>query len=171
MKSLEKIFIMALITGGILSKGCISNKISQKTPVVGEIENIWMEENIYEEGVKGVNIYTEFILHNLDSLGEIPLGAIAYFYDSNLRPLRDMDGKYCTNLGNVSARSRRTHYFKDNSDKKEIRVFMPYNQLDLKKAGVYGLKVDVILWDLSGKNPRAIARSKLKNFEYYNIEN
>lgn len=164
MKNLKSILIPFLITS-ILS-GCSVSKKASKIPVTGQIEKTWIEQNVYEKGIEGIRIHTKFSINNPDTSKDVILGTISYFFDDKSMPLKDDDGRYCSNRGFVMAKSNIMHYL-DSTDS-EIPMFMPYNQLDLRQEGTYNLKFTSQLIHLSGNPPQALSKSAPQNFFYLN---
>ena len=73
--------------------------------------------------------------------------AIAYFHYADGKVLKDTDGDYTTNDGQVSVgKDYQPSY--DNTKYDDYQLFMPYEQLHLP-AGTYSLKFSVALYDYS----------------------
>ena len=131
----------------------------EKTPSA-KIHRIWTEDDIYEDGVRGVKIHLNMNVYNLKSK---QCRAVAYFYTNSGTALIDTNNKYHTKNGKVSCRKDFAPSY-DNSLYKDFSIFMPYNELHTSTNGSY--KLNVVLWDQSVSPSKEIARYDGVNFTY-----
>lgn len=86
--------------------------------------------NEYKDGQKGMYIYSDF-----DAVGMKghKVYVAAYFYYSDGTPLKDTDGEFSTNDGQVCVWDRETVNY-DSSNFSNFRLFIPYSQLHVRDA-------------------------------------
>lgn len=106
-----------------------------------EIEKVWLEHNVWEDGVNGMRIHVKF---NVDNMKGLEGRLIAYFYndDKSGTPLNDMNGRYKTTDGKVSVGEDFVPTY-DGSSWADFQIFMPYNELHIYKSGGYKLFASV----------------------------
>jgi hypothetical protein len=106
-----------------------------------EIDEVWLDHNTWQGDVKGMVIHTSFSIYALE---DTPCRAVAYFYFKNGEPLKDFNGKYKTEGGNVSVGKDFTPgYNKTRYD--DLAFFMPYEELHMA-PGEHSLKLRVTIW-------------------------
>lgn len=125
-----------------------------------KIHRIWTEDDIYEDGVRGMKIHLNMNVYNLKSKQCL---AAAYFYTNSGTALIDTNNKYHSKNGKVSCGKDFAPPY-DNSLYKDFSIFMPYNELHTSTNGSY--KLDVVLWDQSVSPSKEIARYDGVNFTY-----
>lgn len=115
------------------------------TPLTGKpsatILKVWEDFNVDQANQKGLLIHVDFSYQSLPAQG----GAIAaYFYLENDMPLRDLNGKYCSQSGHVCVeRSFKPPILQ--SRYTDFQLFMPYDELHTG-PGNYSLKFFVVIW-------------------------
>ena len=102
---------------------------------IARIEKVWIDHNVWHGGSKGMRIHTQFYVSNM----QIESGSLMhFFYFNNGSPLFDTNGKYKSTIGTVLAKEdfipphRHTEY-------PDFVIFMPYSELDIRRAGKYSL--------------------------------
>jgi hypothetical protein len=111
----------------------------------GEIENISVDHNVWQGGYIGMLIHVKFTVDNFQG---VDCGAAAYFYFSSGKALKDFNGAYRTDDGNVSVGTDfRPGYV--HSTYEDLRLFIPYDELHLA-SGRYDLKFNVKLYEKNG---------------------
>lgn len=123
----------------------VLNYVIDDAPVA-KIEQVWTDHNVFENGEKGMRIHVEFhAWHMQFQDGRV----IAYFSFRDGAPLKDFNGKFKTENGNVSASKNFTpgHF---RSTYHDFDFFMPYSELHFNKDGKWDLrfKVRVVNRDL-----------------------
>jgi hypothetical protein len=107
-----------------------------------KIESIWVDHNVTQGGEKGMLIHVKFTTQGTKG---VKSRAIAYFHYADGKVLKDADGDYTTNDGQVSVgKDYQPNY--DNTKYDDYQLFMPYEQLHLP-TGTYSLKFSVALYD------------------------
>lgn len=91
------------------------------------INNVWVDHNVYEDGVKGMRIHVKFDVEGMKGRnGRV----IAYFRYKNGKALEDKNNSYKTTSGKVCTfRNFSPSY--DNSTYNDFTLFMPYDELHL----------------------------------------
>ncbi len=116
-----------------------------RSNITANIEKVWMDHNVYQNGQKGMKIHVKFKTSNMKGHdGKV----IAYFYwdDSSDSPLKDRDRSYYTTDGNVCSST----YIKPGYDEavyEDWVIFMPYDQFDISSSGKHSLKFFVAVRD------------------------
>jgi hypothetical protein len=128
------------------------------TPVVraeiGEIQ----EEEVVQEGARGLRIRATFTIHGMK---DWPGMVAAYFFDGNGGVLRDLDGKFGSASGEASVGGaiKPAH---DDALFEGFELFMPYAQLHLR-SGTHALRYVVRIFE--DDDPwRELAASPLRPF-------
>lgn len=111
--------------------------ITQAEQKSANIHNVSMEQDVYVNGKKGMNVTVNFTANNC--AGKM-LKISLYYYLNSGTALRDYNGQYKT----VTATGYYTPQQLFVSASKTI--FMPYDELHMRK-GKYTLKFNVIIWD------------------------
>lgn len=131
----------------IAGTGVVSAQVS------GEIEDVRVDHNVFEDGVKGMRIHVSFTAHNMrGSTGHIA----AYFYFQNGRALNDFNDRFSSVSGQVSVGSDFTPRYAD-SVYNDFQLFMPYDELHLAD-GEHQLQFDVVLFHELGNGYTEFAR-------------
>lgn len=136
-----------------------------RNPRNAEFQSIWIEQNVYERGEKGMKIHINFAVFNSQNTAGI---VAAYFYYRDGDPLPDFNDRYCTADGCVAIHqpiypTRRFAQFSD------FTLFMPYSELHVIHNSM--LKFQLIIW-IDNKQPSPFdryietARSEFFNFYY-----
>lgn len=105
-------------------------------------DKLWIDYNVYENGVKGMKIHVKFTTY--DMLNVDSYLAIYFQFDDELEDwLRDKNDKFSSTDGYVAVyRSMKPQY--NPAVYNDLDVFMPYDELDLD-PGQYDLAMDVKL--------------------------
>lgn len=129
---------------------------SNSNGMTANIQNVWVEHNQFEDGEKGMRIHVKFDVQNHKS----QKGRVScYFYKGDGTALKDTNGYYKTNDGNVSCGKDFTPSY-DDSIYEDFKLFMPYNELHTNRvSGAY--KFYVIVWGLNSYN---LAESDWQDF-------
>lgn len=127
--------------------------------ITGQIENVAIEHDIYEDGVKGMKIHLKFFVQNMrGTLGR----CVAYMYYEDGTPLKDTNGLHRTTDGQCSFGEDFTPSY-DNSIFNDFVIFVPLTELEARK-GKHNMKFQCVLWDNSSDVSREIARSDYNFF-------
>ena len=125
--------------------------VKEKT---GEIKDITIEHDVYEDGAKGMKIHLKFSVQNMKgSLGR----CVAYMYYEDGTPLKDTNGSYRTTDGHCSFGKDFTPSY-NSSTFNDFVIFVPITELEAGK-GKYDMKFQCVIWDKSSDDSREIARS------------
>jgi hypothetical protein len=121
-----------------------------------DIEQIWLEHNVYNGNEKGVKIHVKFTVNNmLNKSGNV----VAYFYFDNGTALKDYNQKYRTIGGDVSVGDKYTPNY-TNAIYNDFVLFLPYSELHLSD-GNHDLKCQVNIFD---NNSRSLVQSDFNDF-------
>ncbi len=111
--------------------GCVMSVMAQSAT----INNIWVDHDVYDNGVKGMRIHIKFGVQGLkNESGYIG----AYFYDRNKNEAKNFhcDSKYRTSDGLISiGKTINPRY--ENSTYEDLKLFMPYHIFNNLKSGKY----------------------------------
>lgn len=122
-----------------------------------EIERIWVDHNVYENGSKGMRIHVKFSNRNLK--GE-SITIYAYFYhEDNITELYDQYGN------SLSCYSSSTPTY-DNSTYEDFELFMPLSSLNMPSGTNGTFSFDICIKDSSGNE---LARYNNTQFTFSNI--
>ncbi len=128
------------------------------------IENIFIESDVSDsQGDRGIKIGADIkIINKKDHL----INLTAYFFWGNGQKMRDLDGRFKTESGQVAFMSEifTPPYEQTLFEKKNI--FIPINQLDeIQNSGTYNLGVVIAMWDCPyGTQTDELARSQFVSF-------
>ena len=125
-----------------------------------EIDDIWVDHNVYEDGVKGMRIHIKMHVHNFRSKNG---RATVYFYDNNGNALVDRNNSYNTTDGKVAVGKNFTPNY-DNTVFDDFKIFMPYNELHISYQGTF--KFNVTLWNKEVSPNTELVESDWKYFTY-----
>ena len=126
------------------------------TAPTGEIHKVWVDHNVYEDGVKGMRVHVKFSVYGMKGKsGQCAL----YFYDNQGESLRDINQRYRTSNGNVATHDDFTPGY-ENTIYNDFDVFMPYSELHITRSGSY--KFYVIVW----YGQKELAESSWVGFTY-----
>ena len=125
-----------------------------------KINRIWVDHNVYEDGIKGMKIHINMNAYNLKSK---QCRASAYFYTDSGTALTDRNDNYHTTDGKVSCGENFNPGY-DNTIYEDFTIFMPYNELHIYTKGSY--KFYVLLWDKSVSPSQELAESDWIGFTY-----
>jgi len=119
------------------------------------------EHNVVQNKQKGMRLHTRV---NIGGLKGHAAEIAAYFHYKSGVALKDFDGSYRTGGGKVALHERVTPRY-TKAEWKDLKLFMPYNQLHLAK-GKSDCKYNLVVWDKSGANAIKLAESDWVTFEY-----
>lgn len=124
--------------------------------MTANIQNVWVEHNQYKDGEKGMRIHVKFDIQNHKS----KTGRVScYFYKADGTALKDTNGYYKTNDGNVACGENFTPGY-DDTIYEDFKLFMPYSELHTGYvSGAY--KFYVAVWGLNSYN---LAESDWQDF-------
>lgn len=105
--------------------------VTIKSAQTAEIDDVWVDHNVYEDGYKGMRVHVKF---DISGAKDHSCQVALYFYDENENALTDYDDTYDTVGGKVATHVTVTPKY-DNTTYNDIAIFMPYNQLHLNTYG------------------------------------
>ena len=124
----------------------------------GEIEKIWVENDVFNNGKKGMKIHVKFTVKGmLNEQGTCNI----WFYHSDGTALKDNNGQYNTTDGNVATHEIYKPTY-ESSVYSDFDIFMPYDEFHLPN-GSHSLKFFVGINDF---NKKRIATSEYFNFTF-----
>ena len=129
----------------------------------GRIDNVWVDHNVYLGEEKGMNIHTRLRVNNRKGRH---LGTEMRFFTRDGYKLMDKDGLNASKDGQVFETSATLIPKYDDSKFCDIRTFLPYDQLDIKKAGLHSLRFDTILFDYQDGVKFPISKTYCEHFKY-----
>ncbi len=122
------------------------------------INTVEMEHNVYVSQQKGMLIYTDFRVSNMNQQRGF---AVATFYDSGGNPLPDRNEQFVNSSGNIASTNDFTPIY-DDARFSDYPLFLPYSELELG-AGAHQLSFRVAIFDSNGN---ALANSNPLSFRY-----
>jgi hypothetical protein len=115
----------------------------QEPAQVATVYDFNIEHNQRRENVRGVVLRTRFQVSGMKGQpGQIAV----YFQHADGRPLADRDGKYRAGDGSVAVFEDFTAPYAD-SEYRDYRLFLPYDQLDLADQGEFPLRARAVIWN------------------------
>ena len=106
------------------------------------IENIWVDHNVYQDGYKGMKIHVKFTVDNMN--GQTVYAYCYLYYGDNVTPLQD---RYYNNL--FFSGSGVPGY--DSARFDDFKIFVPYSGLNMQPvAGSVDLSFDISIRTSSG---------------------
>lgn len=135
LRSREDYFIIKSASG-IEQRVNISQKKFEPSATINQV---WVDHNVYESGIKGMRIHIDLDVNGMQNKNG---QAIAYFYYKNGDPIVDKNSRYCTVDGKVAAYknfspiSQKYHY-------SDFVIFMPHNELHLSQSTSFYFKIYV----------------------------
>lgn len=160
------IFIAAIIlfafTANAGMKSPVVNKFSPRLAVIDSVkfDTMWVNYDVTQEGKLGMLIHLKFTMNNMKG---VECAAAIYFLDADDEdaPLLDNNDKFATQMGEVAVfKDLKPGY--DQTDYKDLQIFMPYEELDLE-PGDYNLSMDA---DIIMRNGDLIRHLTMKDFYY-----
>jgi len=138
---MKKNLILAILA--ICSFSYISaNEISKPAAPYATFEKLWVDYNVYEDGVKGMKIHVKFTAYEMQNIDAYL--AIYFEYDDEVAAyLKDKNSKFNSSAGEVAVYSSIKPIYNP-AVYNDLSVFMPYGELDLD-PGEYDLAMDVKL--------------------------
>jgi serine/threonine-protein kinase len=134
-------------------------ELERLKPVV-TVSELRSEHNAFEGGVKGMRIHFKL---NLKNYKDTPCRASAYFSFQNGTALKDFNGKYRTDNGEVSSGDDFTPSY-DNTEFSDFKLFIPLDELHITAKGEYELRYYVRIYRQSDNE--TLAESDYVNFTY-----
>lgn len=135
------------------------NLMQSAQRITGEIENITLEHNVYENDIKGMKIHLKFSIQRMKG---IKGRCVAYFYYEDGTPVKDKNSSYRTADDQAAWGKDFTPSY-DNSTFNDLVIFMPYKELEAEK-GEHAMKLSCTVWEYSSGNAASIARSDYYSF-------
>lgn len=110
------------------------------------INNKWLEHNVTKDGVKGMIIHVDFNVKNMKGQqGKV----LVYFECPKGTGLDDTNGSLRTTDGKVCVSKKFTPSY-DNSHYNDFKIFMPIDEIHMKK-GEFTYYCDIRIQDLSSR--------------------
>lgn len=103
-----------------------------------KIENIWVDQDYFLNGQKGMMFHIKFTIEDLKRTN---CSLIIYFEFKNGTPLIDYNENYRTEDGKVAVGEEFTPNY-ETTTFKDFNLFMPYDELHMPN-GTYDLRCDV----------------------------
>ncbi len=127
----------------------------------GEIDRVWVDHNVTEDGEYGMRIHVEFTARNMrNSQGRLA----AYFSFQDGAALEDFNDRFTTTGGNVSVGENFSpSYAQSRYD--DFKLFIPYDELHMSD-GEHQLEFKVIAFHTLGDGYTEYARSSGHRFTY-----
>ncbi len=130
-----------IIKSGSYTKRININQSGNTSPRA-EIERIWVDHSVYQDGVKGMMIHVKFTVDNMN--GKTIYAYALFYYGDNVTPLHDAYGN------NLSFSSYGTPNY-DGSRFNDFKIFIPYSGLNMQQgAGSVDLSFDISIRTSSG---------------------
>jgi len=107
------------------------------------LQKVWVDYDVTQNGVYGMNIHLDFTAHNLKGI-PIELAIFFDYWDEDgmeLIWLKDNNGRYASPNGYVGVAKQITANF-ETSSFTDIQLFMPYDELDVD-AGEHELSMEI----------------------------
>lgn len=115
---------------------------SGNTSPRAEIERVWVDHSVYQNGVKGMRIHVKFTVDNMN--GKTIYAYALFYYGDNVTPLHDAYGN------NLSFSSYGTPNY-DGCRFDDFKIFVPYSGLNMQPgAGSVDLSFDISIRTSSG---------------------
>lgn len=130
------------------SKSLNSDYESTKTTPTAHIDRVWIDYFAVENGVHGMRIHLDFTVSN--ALGH-EINANLYFQVSGGAPLKDFDGLYTTNDGEVACWQPGLKPLYEHSRWTDLTLFMPLSQFHMQ-PGNYVLQFVPKIYDVNTKS-------------------
>lgn len=102
------------------------------------INNKWIEHDVVEDGVKGIELHVDFLINGLKGK---ECKIIVYFEEPKGSGLKDLNGRYCTTGGHVCVSKKFVPTY-DNSHYSDFDIFMPVDEIHMK-AGSHTYYCDI----------------------------
>lgn len=115
----------------------VKNEPPKPTAFVNNVETV---HNVYQNGRKGMRIYVNFTVKNHKGKA---VKASAFFYQQSGTALKDLNGKY--EVGDKVAISKMV-YPGAESFRKQIVLFLPYDELHIDQSGTHRLQYSVTIY-------------------------
>lgn len=123
-----------------------------------ELEKIWVDYNVREEGRLGMRIHVKFSVYNMKDVDSY---LAVYFEKSDGTKLTTTNRKYSSTNGQTAVfRLLKPGY--EDTIYKDLEVFMPYDELKLS-SGKYDLKMDA---DVIYENGDMVEHLGYHDFQY-----
>lgn len=130
-----------IIKSGSYSKRINITQYGNTTPSA-EIERIWVDHSVYQNGVKGMRIHIKFTVDNMN--GKTIYAYALFYYGDNVTPLHDAYGN------NLSFSSYGTPNY-DGCRFEDFQIFVPYTGLNMQSGvGSVDLSFDISIRTSSG---------------------
>jgi len=129
--------------------------------ILASISKVRVERSVYQNKKKGIKIHAILVVKGLKRK---KVAISGYFYYKSGKKLKDHDGKYKTNDGQIAV-SKKVNPKHDSSRWDDLSLFMPYDQLHLGK-GKHDLKFYLLVWDRSGRTSIKLTQSEWYYFQF-----
>lgn len=134
--------------------------ISNDSTAYALIRKVWTEENIYENGKKGINIHIKMEIYNMRNK---KCQAVVYFEDNLGNALKDKNSSYCDIGGNVICATEFSPKY-STTNYEDFVVFMPYNELHVNETK--SLRFAVYIWNINNSSSVFMGRHFFTEFTY-----
>lgn len=132
---------------------------SAPADVPAVFNQVWVQHNVVQDDRNGMLVHCNFTTYGVK---DVPCRAVAFFVLRDGRALQDQNGQFNTSDGGVSASTKFTPAYVT-STYKDLKIFMPYSELDLV-PGRWDLKFRVGIY--SNAFQKYLTYSKYVNFTY-----
>lgn len=121
-------------------------------------DTLWVDYDVTENDKKGIRIHLKFVTYEMKGM---VADIVVFFEDDKGKRLRDNNKKYYSSGGDVALYYEiKSEY--DPAYYNDLKLFMPYSELDLTEPGKYDLSMEVKLIDTNGNN--------IQRLTYYDFE-
>lgn len=119
-----------------------ANEVAKPAVPYATFDKLWIDYNVYEDGVKGMKIHVKFTAYEMQNMDAYM--AIYFEFDDEIGGyLKDKNSKYNSSAGEVAVYSSIKPLYNP-AVYNDLVVFMPYGEFDLD-PGQYDLAMDVKL--------------------------
>lgn len=121
-------------------------------------DTLWVDYDVTENDMRGMRIHVKFVAYEMKGTDA---DVAVFFEDDKGNRLKDKNQKYYSSGGDVAL------YFDvkpeyDPAYYNDVKLFMPYNELDLTEPGKYDLSLEVKLINANGND--------IQHLTYYDFE-
>lgn len=145
-----------IFAGGVaISTASINNEASTNNSSL--FKNVYSDQITNGYNQTGIRIHATF---EVDNRKDVPCVAVVFFYDASGSALKDYNGSYATDSGQVATGQNFIPTY-DNTEISDLLIFMPYEELHLG-SGNTSLKYQIELYEKS--SGALIAKSNYYSF-------
>lgn len=115
---------------------------SENTSPRADIERIWMDHNVYQNGVLGMRIHVQFTVENMN--GKTIYAYALFYWGDNTTPLHDQYGNNLSFYGYGTPSYDSTRF-------DDFKIFVPYSGMNMQPGqGTVDLTFDISIRTSSG---------------------